>query len=345
MVLLNLVLLSIACCVAINLYCVKPDYSNNVSNCSHQHCQSLSYFYNQQLQSYSELHFLPGKFILSNDIVIANAHNISLIGSKDVNSVPNTIIQCNSSFSVIMINITGLTLRNIVIKNYGPHKAEIPNIVWLKWRIVEVQKCAMIIENCSHMKVQDLIIITNNDNQGFLAINVMGYIFMNNISVNGLMLLYNETKITETILFEINNYNCIGEVVKYKLTLLSAGKNVFVKIKVTNSVFKLHQNLIFFGMGNYDYDCLELDNCESRYEMHIELCQLNYNHINSLISTIKSPLKLIVQPRTKISISDCLFLNNNMSTNYLINNFYRLESLNLCDSPQGRIQGRVIGVK
>ena len=70
------------------------------------------------------LHFLSGEFILSSDLMIRDVHNISLIGSKDDDSVVNSIIQCNSSSSVIMINITKLTVRNIVIKHCGPTEVE-----------------------------------------------------------------------------------------------------------------------------------------------------------------------------------------------------------------------------
>ena len=79
--------------IAVATVCyVRPDYSDytNNSDCSYQDCHDLNYYANKSLEHCSELHFLSGEFMLSSDLKIKDAWNISLIGSKDVNSVPTT---------------------------------------------------------------------------------------------------------------------------------------------------------------------------------------------------------------------------------------------------------------
>ena len=76
--------------IAVATVCyVRPDYTNN-TDCSYQDCHDLNYYANKSLEHCSELHFLSGEFMLSSDLKIKDAWNISLIGSKDVNSVPTT---------------------------------------------------------------------------------------------------------------------------------------------------------------------------------------------------------------------------------------------------------------
>ena len=149
--------------------------------------------------------------------MIRDVHNISLIGNKDVNSVVNTTIQCNSSFSVIMINITGLTVRNIVIKNCGSTEVENKGHM-LRFHHKRFRKYAVVIDYCISVQFENLSIITNN-NPGLLAMNVMGNCCMVNVRVNGFILLYNDTKADEYSSFlEIKTYSCVA--IQYKIMLL-----------------------------------------------------------------------------------------------------------------------------
>ena len=49
----------------------------------------------------TELLFLPGLHHLHTDLIIQNAHNISLIGSATNGTTPDTVIQCSSSVGIV----------------------------------------------------------------------------------------------------------------------------------------------------------------------------------------------------------------------------------------------------
>ena len=194
------------------IYYVKPDYGDHssMSNCPYQHYHELNYYTNISLDHHSVLHFLSGKFILSSDLMIRDVHNISLIGSKDDNSIVNSIIQCNSSSSVIMINITELTVKNIVIKHCGPTEIENKRQLIARFHHRNLRRHAINIEHCIFVQLEGLTIITNS-NPGLLTMNVMGNCSMVNVSVNGFILLYNDSTADEYFL-EIKNYSCVGDV-------------------------------------------------------------------------------------------------------------------------------------
>ena len=294
------------------IYYVKPDNGDytSMSYCSYQNCHDLNYYMNKSFDHHSVLHFLSGEFILSSDFIIRDVHNVSIIGSKDDNSVVNSIIQCNSSFSVIMINITGLTVRNIVIKNCGPTKDE--REMSLKWRIhvaVRFKKCAVLVDQCISVQLEELTIITNN-NPGLLGMNMMGNCSMVNVTVNGFILLYSDSKVTNHgVLFEIKNLSCIGDVaIQYKIILIFEVK-VKICITVSNTIFKLYRTFRFFGITK---------SVDVQYKILIKQSNFICNQINSIISAIIDS-KVYADSYITIEFSNCVFFNNSMSDDsYLI---------------------------
>ena len=96
------------------VYNVTSD--DSISGC--HHCLNLQhYLSNVTKHSNTQLYFLPGLHHLHTDLIIQNVHNISLIGSTANGATPDAVIQCASSVGIVMINITNLTIRNMVIKN------------------------------------------------------------------------------------------------------------------------------------------------------------------------------------------------------------------------------------
>ena len=104
--------LSLTCAAQTGVFYVKPDSGNH---CVHQDCQDLNYYVTKSLESNSKLFFLPGRYILQSDFIISRLNRISLIGtSAATNSTPNTIIQFNSSVSIVMVWPTGIWWSRIV---------------------------------------------------------------------------------------------------------------------------------------------------------------------------------------------------------------------------------------
>ena len=304
------------------VYHVKPDYDgdhDSIGNCPYQNCHNLNYYVNKSLNYFSELHFLSGEFILSSDFVIRDTLNISLVGSEDVNSVPNTIIQCNSSVSVIMINITGLTVKNIVIKNCGPAKVEKERHFMMRLYSNTLRNHAIVVDSCISVWLEGLIVITNN-NPGLLVMNMMRKCFMTNITVNSIILLHNDSKFYDHRKFlEIKNYSCVGDVVvQHRIVLLS---NLYLKIEVTisNTIFRFHRALKFI--------CI-ISSQGLEYKIYIKHINFMHNQVYSIISVIKQP-KVYSKSTVTIEFSNCIFFNNTLfDVSYIINKLSAVRWIN-----------------
>ena len=285
------------------IYYVKPDYDEHtsMSNCSYQHCHDLNYYTNISLDHHSELQFLSGEFILSSDLMIRDVHNISLIGSKDDNSVVNSIIRCNSSSSVIMINITGLTVRNIVIKNCGPTEGENKEYFMMRFQHRRYGKHAVVIYYCISVQLDELTIITN----GLSVTNLMGNCFMVNVSVNGFFLLYNNSKADKHDSFlEIKIYSYVA--IQYKIMLFFSSENFEINITISNAIFSFYNTFKLIDITGNAH-CM----------IHIEQTHFIQNQINFILSDITPPYYRGYDNIMKFS--DCIFLNNTMLDNdYLI---------------------------
>ena len=86
----------------------------NCHNLQHHLLNVTKYF-----TSNTQLLFLPGLHHLHTDLIIQNVHNISIIGSTANGATPDTaaIIQCNSSGSIAMNNVSSLAMKSIQISN------------------------------------------------------------------------------------------------------------------------------------------------------------------------------------------------------------------------------------
>ena len=288
------------------IYYVKPDYGDNISNCLHKHCHNLNHYANISLDNYSVLYFLSGEFILSSDLMIRDVHNISLIGSKDDNSVVNTIIQCNSSFSVIMSNVTGLIVRNIKIRNCGPSEAKDEKIVMMRTYNNTHGKHAVIVKYCASVLLKELTIITSN-NPGLLAMNIIGNYSMVNVTVNKFIFLYDRCKIDEyRDCLEINTYSCIDNVAIFcKMIFFFSLEKLEIKIIISGAIFSYYKAFKLISIiGNIYFD----------YLIHIKHSHFIHNQINSILSASAESVYYGI-----MKFSDCIFYNNSMlDNNYLI---------------------------
>ena len=295
------------------IYYVKPDNGDytSMSYCSYQNCHDLNYYMNKSLDHHSVLHFLSGEFILSSDFIIRDVHNVSIIGSKDDNSVVNTIIQCNSSFSMIMMNITGLTVRNIVIKNCGPTEVENIRHLLMRFWYRNFRKHAVNIEYCISVRFENLTIITNN-NSGLLAMNMLGNCFMVNVTVNGFILLYNDSKgHGHSNFLEIKNYSCVGDVAIWSKIIMFFGLEHFqTNIIISDTIFSFHRAFKLIGV---------VGNIPVGFMLHIRQTYFIHNQIIYLISDITKSKNITESHFCGVmNFSDCVFYNNSIGS-YFIN--------------------------
>ena len=104
-------------------------------------------------------------------------YNISLIGTGPIT---NTIIQCNSSVSIVMINIAGLTIRSIVIKDCGPEHSAVNAHEHL------FHNKAVTINDCSSVYLQN-VIVDSSSNKGLLVINFIDRIVLSAVTSTGVV--------------------------------------------------------------------------------------------------------------------------------------------------------------
>ena len=109
----TLLLLSLLHTTTSTVYTVTPDDPNTTCH----HCHNLQHYLlnaTKYFTSNTQLLFLPGIHHLHTDLIIQNVNNISLVGSTS-NATKDVVIQC-SSVGVVMVDITNLTINNLIIK-------------------------------------------------------------------------------------------------------------------------------------------------------------------------------------------------------------------------------------
>ena len=292
------------CFTTATVYYVKPD---DGESCPYQHCHVLQYYTNKQLDSHSQLHFLSGTFHLSSDFVLRNVHGISLTGSKTAHSTPNTIIQCTSSVSIVMINITGLIMRDMVVKDCGPSSK-----TQFILQHISFKKRAITINNCSSVHLHSLHIKDNTTNHGLLTINVMGYSQISEVTCNGMVIVYTQTQRSKYCL-DISKHHFIGTVAAhYHITLMLQNNTKLVCVKISHIQLSMRKDLsmLYLHVTNIDF--------KSSYKIEFFNCTFQQNQFgsNSLIlitghNTTRSLLFL--------TISNTYFIRNKFfHSHYLV---------------------------
>ena len=152
----SLLLLSLLQITTCTVYTVTPD-DHYYPNTTCHHCHNLQHYLlniTKYFTSNIQLLFLPGLHHLHTDLIIQNVHNISLIGS----TTSDTVIMSNFS-AISMINITRLTIKNIIINAYNLSEWAPLNIsycffvslhrlkIHIKWNLVPLIKIALVAIN------------------------------------------------------------------------------------------------------------------------------------------------------------------------------------------------------
>ncbi|XP_065886784.1 uncharacterized protein [Dysidea avara] len=170
-----------------SVYTVIPDdhYYRNNTTC--HHCHNLQHYLlntTKYFNSNTQLLFLPGLHHLNTDLIVQNAHNISLIGSTTNGTTPDTVIQCNSSdgivlasAGIVMIETSNITLRNIVINNCKireNHETEMNSLLYLKY-VYLVECPSLFLQDCYDVHIHNVVINSTLENTiGLSANNVLG---------------------------------------------------------------------------------------------------------------------------------------------------------------------------
>ena len=181
----SLSLLHITSCIVYN---VSPEDYN--STCDH--CHTLQYYQlnvSRYFTSSTQLLFLPGTHYLHTHLIIDDAHNLSLIGSTANGSALDTVIQYVKSVTIVMTNITNLTLQNLIIQ---PGEA-------LFYKINPSLNSSIFIRHCKNVSADHLEIhkISHHKVYSLTAINMLGKSQLSHIFCNNIRIHYYDTKFEE----------------------------------------------------------------------------------------------------------------------------------------------------
>ena len=265
-----------------DVFYVEPDSGDP---CDHQNCHGLSYYVTRSLDSNSSLCFLPGKYILHSDFVIRALHNISLIGASEAtNSTPSTIIQCNSSVSIVMINITGLIIRNMLIKDCGPTD---PDMNIHEQGNGLFHKKAVTIDDCSSVHLKNIIVNNNNTNRGILVINSKDDSVLSSVTCS-IALVYNNTAAFGSYL-EIQGYCPVHNIVTLGCHIFLIVQNysamVIVRISDTSFISRDKVHFLYAVLLHHETKAYH------KHGIQFTNCYFSYNIVNSMISVVGEEIR------------------------------------------------------
>ena len=173
------ILTTVFCVTSSTVYNVTPD--DNINGC--HHCLNLQHYLgnvSRHFVSNTQLYFLPGLHHLPTDLIIQNIHNVSLIGSTANGTTQDTVIQCNS-VGIVMVNITNLTIKNMVIKDCKKHDS--------------LQGAAVFIKECNFVRLHFVHIYHERHVISLLGLNVLGNSYFHEMKCHEMHFYYNETTV------------------------------------------------------------------------------------------------------------------------------------------------------
>ena len=172
------------------IYNVTPD------DTTCHHCHNLQHYLlntTKYFTSNTQLLFLPGLHHLPTNLIIQNVHNISLIGSTTNGTIPDTVIQCDSSVGIVMNNITSLIIHNMVIQNCTTYY---------------FYQTAVLINDSSFVELFNVHIYHTHNGTSLLGTNILGTSKIKCLKFFAVKLLYEETHVV-TKQHVITVENCI----------------------------------------------------------------------------------------------------------------------------------------
>lgn len=215
------------CRSAIHYVMPNKGYNNNNSNNGNWTLQYYLSHAKKYFTSDTQLCFLPGCHELQDDMVISNVKNFSIKGG-------NSKISCNKNVGIVFINVTRLTLHNIMLthcnKNYSQFTSSIQHIFFDHIFMHESYQTtpdhwtfALYMHHSALLSIKNVLIAVDIGVNGLLVTNVyMQYNEFINVTVqvncsllnntttslitNGIMLLYFDWNNTINGSILIKNY-------------------------------------------------------------------------------------------------------------------------------------------
>ena len=256
------------------IYYVIPDddysshhYDREANSFSLQHYLNNTSKY---FVSHNQFHFIPGQYHMNDDLIFKDINNFSVIG------IDQCVITCTSPASIVLVNVSNVTLHNISLINCVKHHKDYgyyaSSSVFL-YTSSSVTICNMKIIATVMIKFSAILIVNTQDDSEIINIKVQVNSFncttfsSHPVQISGLVAYYSEgiykanSKLMITNFYYNNNYNSCGNhfyrvVVLLFLqnnTCIANKKNAYVDsldVLIQNSVFRNFKNssvLFYYG--------------------------------------------------------------------------------------------------
>lgn len=288
------ILLMLINLITCNVYYITPDdgYCNNIPS---HHCNNLHNFLlnaSKYFTAHTQMNFLPGTHYLSTNLSIQNVHNISLIGGMA--SGIHTTIQCSTKqLFIVMINITQLTMRDMVITGCGQNMPSHVYAMPYYYGLHTVQ-----LYHCSDVIMQNITILSRTIYDSLVSINTMGHSIFYDITSAGVRLVYDNYAITKklydsTSVIVIDNFQYICALTcppNHKMTIRLRQTLFNVHINITNTKLCFQYYITSFGiyMTPYSHNIIQINHCTctevvTKFYATMKLFQIldSMNHIGT----------------------------------------------------------------
>ena len=307
------------------------DSSTNNDTFTLQHYISNTEEY---FSSNNELYFLPGVYHLNTTLLLKDMNNFTLSGTND------STIMCTTYESIMIINITNFTMKNVNLIGCGKYHIE---YIQAKYKnlsnLDSLMKTAgysasVFIDDCKLITINNINIMADKGFAGLLVINAVNHLVFTNIKIqvnssvclpnndhlNGIVFYYKHWKINYKSYVNININN-----LQYKtlgLCLCLSHYAIKLLFQHCSPIFFTIQNTTFCGLTNssllYYYDT----KCTSKVKNKLLIRNLKIcNNVGNTRLTIfrinlaNEDFKEYIfrsgdHQRSFINFSNCQFTNN-----------------------------------
>ena len=292
------------------VYNVTSD--DSISGC--HHCLNLQQYLSNVTKHFisnTQLYFLPGLHHLPTDLIMQNVHNISLIGSTANGATPDTVIQCAYSVGIVMINITNLTIQNMVIKNCKKHGSRQVSVF--------IKECHFVTLHSVHI-YHDIHVIS------LLGFNVLGNSYFHEIKCQEMYFYYNETTV------KTQNHNILIDSVhvtnhfksEYGIYLNMSQYSYEITLQVVNTTIQqLRRSSFLWAISNSstNKNRVSINKCQFHnsndktvwYLFYLENVTVNFNDCQIYYNTFSKCQALV----KSVSCGNVTFINFNLKYNRL----------------------------
>ena len=264
--------------IAVNNFQVTANYSD---------AESLEYYLNNTSKyfvSNNRLKVQPGMYSLNVDLIIENSTNFSLICEGSCN------ITCIAYTSVLISNVTNLSLRNFNFKNCNKnHSAHLETHFEYDYASIIKPSCntSIFLYNCTSVVISNINILVAAGTTGIFIANVKNNSSLTNISItvdytvwpmshehpkqiNGILFYYdhqnNRTTRMELDSFQFNTIGSCIHFLQYAITVLLFQNNTDVSFIIGNMNFnslKSVSALYYYGetCGVFASNTITFNNC------------------------------------------------------------------------------------